>query len=67
MLPLNDKEQEMMELVCRGKSNADIAEVFGLSKPTIQGCLRVIYPKLDAKNRAEAAAHYAKLSNTRKP
>lgn len=60
MLPLNDREQEIIELVCKGKSNADVAQIMGLSRSTIGGHLRVIYPKLDAKNRAEACAHFVK-------
>jgi DNA-binding CsgD family transcriptional regulator len=61
MLPLNDKEQEIIELVCKGKSNADVALIMGLSKPVVAGYLRVIYPKVDAKNRAEACANFVAL------
>ena len=62
MLPLNDIEQEIITLVCRGKSTAEVGQILGKSKGTVQGHLRVIYPKLDAKNRAEACAHFAKLT-----
>ena len=61
MLPLNDLEQEIIELVCNGKSNEDVATIMGLGKPTVAGKLRVIYAKLEAKNRAEACAHFVAL------
>lgn len=60
MLPLNDREQEIIELVCKGKSNRDVADILGISKPVVAGYLRVIYPKLDAHNRAEACANFAR-------
>jgi DNA-binding NarL/FixJ family response regulator len=63
MLPLNDKEQAIIELVCKGKSNKDVAAVMGLSEPVVAGYLRVIYPKLDAHNRAEACANFVKRQN----
>jgi DNA-binding CsgD family transcriptional regulator len=61
MLPLNDKEQAIIELVCKGKSNEDVAQILGMSRPVVQGMLRVIYPKLDAHNRAEACANFTKI------
>ena len=67
MLPLNDKEQAIIELVCDGKSNRDVADIMGLSQPVVAGYLRVIYPKLDAKNRAEACAHFVRLQNKGSP
>jgi DNA-binding CsgD family transcriptional regulator len=62
MLPLNDQEQAIIELVCKGKSNQDVAQIMALGKPTVAGKLRVIYAKLDAHNRAEACANYVKKS-----
>ena len=61
MLPLNDIEQEVIILVCKGKSNEEVGQIVGKSRATIQGLLRVIYPKLDAHNRAEACANFTKL------
>lgn len=65
MLPLNDKEQGIIELVCKGKSNQEVADIFDVSRSTIAGQLRVIYPKLEAKNRAEACANFVKLTSKR--
>ena len=60
MLPLNGREEEVIELVCKGKSNKDVAQIMGLGAPTVAGMLRVVYAKLDAHNRAEACANYVK-------
>jgi DNA-binding CsgD family transcriptional regulator len=60
MLPLNDKEQAIIELVCKGKTNQEIAQIVGHSTPVVGGKLRIIYAKLDAHNRAEASANYMK-------
>lgn len=62
MLPLNDIEQEIIVLACRGKKNVEIATIVGKSPSTVAGHLRVIYPKLDAHNRAEACANFAKMT-----
>ena len=62
MLPLNDKEQEMMELLCKGKSTADIAVILGNTPNTVANYMPRLYAKLDAKNRAEACANYMKKS-----
>lgn len=61
MFPLNDKEQEIIDLVCNGKSNKDVAQIISLGVATVAGKLRIIYAKLDAKNRAEACAHYVRM------
>lgn len=61
MLPLNDKEQQIIELVCKGKSTDDVAVILGLTHSGVASHLRVIYPKLDAKNRAEACANFMKM------
>lgn len=63
MLPLNDIEHEIIGLVCKGKTTEEVGQILGKSKGTVQGHLRVIYPKLDAKNLAEACAHFAALQS----
>lgn len=49
-----------MELIIKGKSNKDVAEILGKSPPVVAGFLRLIYAKLDAHNRAEASANFVK-------
>ena len=62
MLPLNDKEQAIIELVCKGKTNADIAVILGSTENTVGNSMRLICAKLDAKNRAEACANFVKIT-----
>jgi DNA-binding CsgD family transcriptional regulator len=62
MLPLNDKEQAIIELVCKGKTNADIAVILGSTENTVGNYMRLICAKLDAKNRSEACANFVKKS-----
>ncbi len=51
---LTDREQEILQLVSRGKSNKQIGTSFGISERTVKFHVSVILRKLDAANRAEA-------------
>lgn len=53
---LTDREREVLALVVAGKSNAEIAEDLGVSLSTARFHISSILAKLDAANRAEAAA-----------
>lgn len=53
---LTDKQRDILESVTRGLSNADIARQFGIAEITVKGHLSVIFAKLGAATRAEAAA-----------
>ena len=54
--PLTDKQMEILKSVTRGLSNADIAKQFGISPVSVKKHLSVIFAKLGAATRAEAAA-----------
>lgn len=53
---LTDKQRDILESVTRGLSNADIARQLGIAEITVKGHLSVIFAKLGAATRAEAAA-----------
>jgi NarL family two-component system response regulator LiaR len=53
---LTDREREVLALVVAGKSNAEIAEDLGVSLSTARFHISAILAKLEAANRAEAAA-----------
>ncbi len=53
---LSPREQEVLRLVAKGKTDAEIAETLFLSKRTVSTHLTNILAKLDLANRAEAAA-----------
>lgn len=41
------------EQVCRGLSNAEVAEVLGLAESTVKTCLRVIIERMEARHRLD--------------
>ena len=52
--PLTDRQQEILNSVARGLTNADIAKQFGISPVSVKKHLTVIFAKLGAASRAEA-------------
>jgi DNA-binding CsgD family transcriptional regulator len=55
-LGLSPRETEVLAWLAHGKSNAEIAEILGLSPATIKHCLERLYGKLDVGTRAAATA-----------
>jgi NarL family two-component system response regulator LiaR len=53
---LTDREREVLALIVEGKSNVDIADMLGISLSTARFHVSTILSKLNAANRAEAAA-----------
>lgn len=53
---LSDRENEVLELVARGKTNKYIADKLYISEHTVKKHLQHILEKLHVNNRAEAAA-----------
>ncbi len=53
---LTGREQEIMNLIAQGLTNAQIAQRFVLSEKTVKNHVNRIYSKLDASNRAQATA-----------
>lgn len=51
---LTQREVEILELVCLGKSNTEIAEALFLSESTVKTHVSHIFRKLGVKNRTEA-------------
>jgi DNA-binding NarL/FixJ family response regulator len=51
---LTVRELECLQIIAKGLSNNEAAEVLGLSKATIRTHLEHIYQKLDVSNRVEA-------------
>ena len=52
--PLSEREQEILQLIAKGVSNAEAAAVLGVSRATIRTHLEHIYQKLEVTNRVEA-------------
>jgi DNA-binding NarL/FixJ family response regulator len=51
---LTAREREILELIARGESNADIAEKLTLTLKTVRNHVSNIYSKLQVANRAQA-------------
>lgn len=50
---LTDKETEVAELLCKGHSDKDIANEFGISPRTVQNHVRALLKKADVDNRTK--------------
>lgn len=49
-IKLSDREQEVLELICKGMSNVEMAKYLGLSQKTIDGHRGRLFDKTGAKN-----------------
>jgi DNA-binding NarL/FixJ family response regulator len=52
---LTDREREILQLIARGQSNAQIAEQLSISLKTVRNHVSNIYNKLQVADRAQAA------------
>jgi DNA-binding NarL/FixJ family response regulator len=60
---LTTREVEILDLVCQGIQNKNIAAELGLSENTVKVHIRNIYKKMKVSNRTEAAALYFSFGN----
>ncbi len=58
---LTPREMEILRLVARGMSNAELADTLLVSENTVKTHVKNILAKLHMKNRREASAHAARL------
>jgi DNA-binding NarL/FixJ family response regulator len=49
-IQLTDREQEVLEHICKGFSNTEIATMLGVSSRTIDGFRAKLFEKTGAKN-----------------
>jgi DNA-binding CsgD family transcriptional regulator len=54
---LTNREQEVLGLIARGHSNADIAEVFVISEGTVKTHVKRVLSKLEVRDRTQAAVY----------
>jgi DNA-binding NarL/FixJ family response regulator len=55
---LTQREQEIMNLLAKGRSNPEIASELFLSEKTVKNHVNHIYAKLGVSSRAQAIAHW---------
>lgn len=68
-LRLTGRQQEVLEMLAAGKSNAEIAELLGCSTKTVRNHCNEIYAKLGVGDRnaaVEAARRHGLLPKTPK-
>lgn len=53
---LSEREVEIMQWVCRGKTNGEIGQILDISFFTVKNHLQRIFRKLDVLNRAQAVS-----------
>ena len=51
---MTEREREILQLIARGQSNADIAEALTISLKTVRNHVSNIYNKLQVADRAQA-------------
>ena len=57
-LDLSGREQEILDGICRGKSNSDIAAALDISPFTVKNHVQRIFRKIGVNNRTQAATKY---------
>ncbi len=58
---LSKRENEVLSLLAKGYLYKEIAELIGISLPTVNSYIRRIYEKLHVQSRGQAVAVYANL------
>jgi transcriptional regulator EpsA len=58
-LDLSAREQEILDLICHGKTNLDIASALEISPFTVKNHVQRIFRKIGVTNRTQAATKYS--------
>jgi len=63
--PLTAREREVLQCLCGGKTDCDIARILGISPRTVHKHLQRIYEKLGVETRTAAVSRYFFSTTTR--
>lgn len=61
-LDLSGRELEVLEAICRGKTNLEIAAALDISPFTVKNHVQRIFRKIGVTNRTQAAARYSEAA-----
>jgi DNA-binding NarL/FixJ family response regulator len=64
---LTRRERELLDLIARGRDNAQIGAVLGLSDKTVRNHITSIFAKLEVENRAQAIVLAREAGYGRRP
>lgn len=55
-MDLTEMEKTVVQCLARGMQSKEIAAQVGRSKPTVEGYIRILFVKLNARSRAQLVA-----------
>lgn len=58
MKHLTVREHQILALIGKGKTNAEIGANLGITEKTVKNTVMSMFRKLDVRNRVEAALHH---------
>jgi DNA-binding NarL/FixJ family response regulator len=59
--PLTNREQEVLTLIAKGMTRAEVARLLHIQEGTVAGYIKRLYAKLNVGSRAEAALEARRL------
>jgi DNA-binding CsgD family transcriptional regulator len=59
--PLTPRETDVLRLIAKGLTIADVGDMLGISRHTASGYVKDVYRKLSVNSRAEAALEATRL------
>jgi DNA-binding CsgD family transcriptional regulator len=63
MAKLTDRQTKLMWMVAQGMTDKEIAAILCLAVSTVKNTMRMIYEKLEARNRAQAVYRFATIAD----
>ncbi len=63
--PLTDREQDILDLLCKGQSNLEIAQAAGLTESTVKAHMSAIMARLEVSSRVKAVVRAYQLGLAR--
>ena len=57
VIPLSERELEILRYIAQGWSNKRIAVLLGISHQTVKNCVSVIFEKIGVSNRGQAVIY----------